>query len=752
MDTSEDRRLVDALRLTLKENERLRAENARHAAAREPVAIVGMACRLPGGVASPEDLWRLVSDGVDAITEFPADRGWNVDRIYDPEPGKLGKTYVRHGGFLDRPGDFDAEFFRLSDVEARFMDPQQRLLLEICWEALERAGIDPSYAGIMHHDYALAQKIPVTYGGSLVGGGISYALGLEGPCVILDTACSSSLVAMHLAAQALRGGECDLALAGGATVMAYPELFRTSSADEMLSADGRCRSFADGAGGTALSEGAGMLVLERLSDARRNDHPVLAVLCGSAVNQDGASAGQKSPNGQAQQRLIRRALDVAGLSPPDVDVLEGHGTGTSLGDRIEAQAVLAAYGQDRDQPLLMGSLKSNLGNTQTASGVAGMIKMVMAMRHGMVPRTLHADTPLSSVDWSAGGVRLATEPAPWPRTGRPRRFGVSGFSASGTNAHVVVAQAPPVEEAGEPVRDHPLLPWILSARNLPGLRAQATRLLSLVDGAEPPAPADVAFSLATGRARFEHRAVVLGTSPADLAEGLAAVAAGEPAGGRVRYGTVRRAPKLGFLFPGPFAPPPAAAKRIGSLFPVFADAFDEATAALGGEPGAGAFAWEVALYRLVRSWGVRPSRLAGRGVGAIAADHAAGVLTLAGAAKLVADPAAEVPRVRSTVPVGSPSSLPTGGSTWFVELGTGAGGADPSWVSLVDTDATPDALVTALSRLFVAGVPVDWAAFFAGSGARRVELPTYPFQHRRFWLEPKIAASASVAVPVTRAD
>jgi acyl transferase domain-containing protein len=385
-----------------------------------------------------------------------------------------------------------------------------------------------------------------------------------------------------------------------------------------------------------------------------------------------------------------------------------------------------------------------------------VIKMVMAMRHGVVPRTLHADTPLSSVDWTAGGVRLATEPAPWPRTGRPRRFGVSGFSASGTNAHVVVAQAPPVEETGEPAREYPLLPWVLSARSLPALRAQAARLLSFVDGAEPPAPADVAFSLATGRAKLEFRAAVLGASPADLAEGLAAVAAGEPAGGRVRYGTVRRAPKLGFLFPGPWSPRPGAAKRIATLFPVFADAFDEAATALGGEPDNGtpacAFAWEVALYRLVRSWGVRPSRLAGRGVGAIAADHAAGVVTLADAAKLVLDQAAEVPRARSTVPVGSPASLPTGGSTWFVELGPGAGGADTNWASLVDSDTTPDALVTAVSRLFVAGVPVDWAAFFAGSGARRVDLPTYPFQHRRFWLEPKIAASASVAVPGSRAD
>jgi acyl transferase domain-containing protein len=377
--------------------------------------------------------------------------------------------------------------------------------------------------------------------------------------------------------------------------------------------------------------------------------------------------------------------------------------------------------------------------------VSGVIKMVMAMRHGVVPRTLHAETPLSSVDWSAGGVRLATEPAPWPRTGRPRRFGVSGFSASGTNAHVVIEAPPPVEDPAEPVREYPVVPWVLSARSLPALRAQASRLLSFLDGTE--VPADVAFSLATGRAKLEHRAVVLGSGPADLAEGLAAVAGGEPGGGRVWSGTVRRAPKLGFLFPAPWSPPPGAARRLGTLFPAFADAFDEVTTALDGEPDGGAFAFQVALYRLVRSWGVRPSRLAGRGAGAIAADHAAGVRTLADAAKLVADPAAAVPRARSTIPVGSPASLSTAGPTWFVELGPGGSGSGASWVSLVDDKAEPAALVTALARLFAAGVPVDWAAFFAGSGAKRVELPTYAFQHRRFWLEPKIAASVSVADP-----
>ena len=708
---TEDRRLVDALRLTLKENERLRADNERLAAAREPVAVVGMGCRLPGGVSSPDDLWNLVSGETDAITEFPADRGWDTEHIYDPEPGLVGKTYSRRGGFLDDAGDFDADFFRVSDTEALFMDPQQRILLEVCWEALERAGIAPSsirgsntgvYAGIMHHDYALTQKIPVTYGGSLIGAGVSYTLGIEGPCVVLDTACSSALVAIHLAAQALRSGECDLALAGGASVMAFPELFRTSSLDRFLATDDRCRSFAEGATGTVLSEGVAVVVLERLSDARRRGHPVLAVLRGSAVNQDGASVGQ-APNGSVQQRLIRSALAAAGLDPADIDVVEGHGTGTPLGDRIEAHAIVAAYGKDRDEPLLFGSLKSFLGNTQTASGAAAMIKMIMAMRHGEVPRTLHVDDPVSGVDWS--GVRLATEPAPWPSTDRPRRFGVSGFSASGTNAHVIMEQPPP--EDVTPARDFPLLPWVLCGHTLQALRAQAERLASFLADAGPVSPADVAYSLATGRATMEHRAVVLGSTPAELTEGLSAMIAGDGA----LCGTVRRAPRVTFVFP-PDCPSDSAG-RIGTLFPAFAEAYDKACAATGP----GAFATQVALYRLVRSWGVRPSRLTGRGVGALAADHAAGDLPLTEAAALLAD-AADRHRPAELTDV-------------VVELGS----------DLAETDG----LIVMVARLFAAGVPVDWDAFFAGSGVRRIELPTYPFQRRRFWLEPKITAFASVA-------
>ncbi|MCV7420797.1 type I polyketide synthase [Mycobacterium yunnanensis] len=862
----------------------------------EPIAIVAMSCRYPGGVDSPEALWEMVAEGRDVLTDFPTDRGWDLAGLFSPDPDAPGKSYARTGGFIDNAADFDPGFFGVSPTEALAMDPQQRLFLELAWEGLERGGIDPLslrgsatgvFAGVYAQGYGVgaegAEGFRLTgQASSVASGRVSYVLGLEGPAVSIDTACSSSLVALHMAVQALRTGECDLALAGGVTVNAAPDIFVEFSRQRGLSSDGRCKSFAGAADGTGFADGGGILVVERLSDAQRNGHEVLALVAGSAINQDGASNGLTAPNGPSQQRVLRAALANAGLSAADVDVVEAHGTGTTLGDPIEAQALLATYGQDRQQPLWIGSVKSNMGHSQAAAGVAGIIKMVQSMRHEQLPATLHVDEPTPHVDWTMGSVALLTEAQPWPQNGTPRRAGVSSFGISGTNAHVIIEQAPPSEAPVGEVHRPAVVPWALSAKTPEALAAQARRLSDHLDAHPDLDAVDVGWTLG-GRSSFAHRAVLLGAGRDDLLAELKGLAEDAP-GGQTVVGRATGSGKTAFVFPGQGAQALGMGRELHAEFPVFAAAFDAVTTELDrhllrpirdvmwGSNAAvldsteyaqpALFTVEVAMFRLLESWGIEPDFVLGHSIGELTAAHVAGVLSLENAAALVAargrlmqrlpDGGAMVavgtsearmrPLLRDGVgiaAVNGPESvvisgpedavlaiaeeakatgcrvhqlavshafhsslmepmllefntvaggmtlaeqgipvvsnvtgelagadfatapywanhileavrfddsarfLASAGVTRFVEVGPASGltatiamslaESEPVTVSTLKKDAAePKTLLTGLAELSVSGVEVDWQA--ACTGGRLLDLPTYAFQRRRFWL------------------
>ncbi|MET8687101.1 type I polyketide synthase [Streptomyces sp. NPDC004732] len=767
------------------------------AAQHEPVAVVSMACRLPGSTRTPDDLWDLVSEGRDAVTGFPDDRTWELPE--DP-------PYAQLGGFLDDAAGFDAGFFDIGATEAVATEPLQRLMLHLAWETVERGRIAPHtlrstltgvYVGATGHDYATRletapdELLPYLGGGtsgSLVSGRIAYALGLEGPAISVDTACSSSLVALHLACQALRRGECGLALAGGGTVMSTPHTFHAFAHQKSLAQDGRCKPFAAAADGMGLGEGVGLVLLERLSDARRNGHPVLAVIRGSAVNQDGAGYGLAAPNGPSQQHVIRAALADAGLTPDQVDAVEAHGTGTPIGDAIEVQALLATYGANRspDRPLWLGSVKSNTGHTQGAAGTAALIKMVQALQHDTLPPTLHIDRPTPLAAWKKGAVRLLTEAVDWPRRDEPRRVGISAFATSGTNAHLILEEPPAPDTATDAPADaaSPALPvaWTLSARTPEALREQAKALVAHLTSADPtPSPAEVAHALAATRSPLEHRAVLTATDSADLLAVARAVAAGDDHPDLTRTPLDSAPKKTAWHFDGlPPADATSAASAVADLraaFPLFSTALDEALALLGthlatpltplaADPSESLhFAVHTALANLLLAAGVHAHTLTGTGVGHIAAAYAAGVLSLDDACRLAAahttasaeggappTPEAYEPALKeltfrpatlaltSTAPADAPVASP---GYWHHHLTSTAPspGHAPETHTLLDLGTcSPDAsavrtVLTALARLHTSGGTVDWAPLTRRTPhPRTLDLPTYPFQATRYWL------------------
>ncbi|MEV4492458.1 type I polyketide synthase [Micromonospora coxensis] len=743
----------------------------------EPLAIVSMSCRFPGGVRSPEELWDLVADGRDALTEFPADRGWDLESLYDPDPNKPGKSYTRVGGFLEDAGAFDPTLFGISPREALAMDPQQRLLLETSWEAVERAGIDPLslrgsstgvFVGLSTSNYGMGlphvpEGVDMYLGTgnttSVASGRISFTLGLNGPAVTVDTACSSSLVALHLAVTALRRGECDLAIAGGVTVMATPGVFVVFSRQRGMSVDGRCKAFAAGADGTGWGEGGGVLVVERLADAERNGHPILAVIRGSALNQDGASNGLTAPNGPSQQRVIRQALANARLGTADVDMVEAHGTGTTLGDPIEAQALIATYGQDRpaDRPLWLGSVKSNIGHTQSAAGVAGLVKMVMALRNGVMPETLHVDEPSPHVDWTAGAVSLLTETRPWPELGRPRRGGVSSFGVSGTNAHVILEEYQPRAAAPETVDgeqapeaaaetvdraglvDADVTVWPVSARSKAALARQADRLARHVRAHGDVAPAAVAWSLATTRSTFDQRAAVVGSTVEELLTGLEALAAGMPAGNLVTGAVTGSSAGPVFVFPGQGAQSARMAAGLIGRTPVFDTTLAECQQALApyldvdlvsvltGDDESWLervevvqpvlWAVGVALAAVWRSAGVLPDAVIGHSQGEIGAACVAGILSLDDAAKTVALRSRALSVLRGTGTMAS-IDLPADAVTERLPAFEGVGVAAVNGPSTVVVSGPPQPVAELVDACQVDGIrarliPVDYASHSA---------------------------------------